>query len=242
MISSLSNPQVKMWVSLQTAKGRNKEGSVLLEGAHLVTEARQAGLLRLTMSTAETALFPDIEHVQITEQIARRLSQVVTSPNLFGIAQLPAPHKLAGKRILVLDKIQNPDNLGTIVRTALGFEIDCLAISSDSCDLYNDKVVRGTQGALFKQPVYRGELAVILAELRTAGYQIIVTDLAARTALAELERGERWALVIGNEAKGVSELAKKAATATVKLPISPQLESLNAAVACGICLYELTKK
>ena len=145
-----------------------------------------------------------------------------------------------GKRIIVLDDVQDPGNVGTIIRTALSFGYDAVLLSAHSCDIYNEKVIRSTQGALFHIPVIRGDVHEMLIKLKQSKIKILATSLRDATALRKIRIPEAFALVFGNEGKGVSEEVLQLADTHVYIEMHT-FESLNVAVAAGICMYAFKK-
>jgi TrmH family RNA methyltransferase len=145
--------------------------------------------------------------------------------------------------LLLLDGVQDPGNLGTIIRTAEAAGVDAVVIGSGSVDLYNGKVVRATMGSIFRLPVFARELHQLTGLLKAAGASLLVTalDPSSRSYDEPLYRG-KTAIVIGSEARGVSDGMLAEATHKVHIPLSGQAESLNAAVAAGVILYEARRQ
>ncbi|MHC5224952.1 TrmH family RNA methyltransferase [Ignatzschineria sp. LJL83] len=150
--------------------------------------------------------------------------------------------KRALPHLLLLDNVQDPGNVGTMIRTAEAAGFTAVILGEGSADLFNDKTIRATQGALFQLPILRGNLADILPELHAAGYESWVTTLEEATFYNELPKPQKCALIMGNEGQGVHPNIQKLATTKVKIPMLGQAESLNVGVAAGILIYDLMLK
>lgn len=145
--------------------------------------------------------------------------------------------------IFALDNIQDPGNLGTIIRTLDCAGISTLLLSKGTVDLYNPKVVRGTMGAIYRVNILKDlELKETLLEMKKEGYQIVVTDLSASMFHYDLNYQQKLVIVIGNESNGVNEEIKSIADVKIKIPMLGRTESLNAGVAASVVAYEAVRK
>ena len=141
-------------------------------------------------------------------------------------------------KVLVLDNLQDPGNVGTLLRSALAFNYNQVFISDASVDLYNDKVIRASQGAIFKINIKRDSLENIYHFLKDERFKIYVTALNNNSVyLEEVKQSKKMALVLGNEGNGVSEISKKNADEIVKIHMSSKIDSLNVSVAGSIAMY-----
>ena len=157
------------------------------------------------------------------------------------VAIRPEPQTLTGSRIVALDGVQDPGNVGTILRTADAAGFDGALLSDACADLYGAKTLRATMGSVFRVPTRRtGDLADELAAMRGAGYAVVATELGGADFYANCPH-ERCVLVIGSEGRGVSEAVRAVATHHLALPMRGGAESLNAAVAAGIMIYEMAR-
>ena len=139
----------------------------------------------------------------------------------------------------MLDKISDPGNLGTIIRSAVAFNIDTLILSDDSCDVYNDKTIRATEGALFRLNIIRENLEEVLTNLEKLNINIYGTDVTNGDTIDTVDKNN-FCIIIGNEGRGISDKVKKRITKNIHLKTN-NVESLNVAVATSIILYELNK-
>ncbi|MFM1652013.1 TrmH family RNA methyltransferase [Brevibacillus sp. B_LB10_24] len=262
IITSVQNPQVKRWCQLHSRKGREEQGSFLVEGVHLVEEAlRSEKTVTAIIYDSERGIDPvvakalagqnDVRQIAASAAVMAKLSETRTPQGIAAEVMLePANWDRWWDRqanrdflLLLLDGVQDPGNLGTIIRTAEAAGADAVVIGSGSVDLYNSKVVRATMGSIFRLPVFAYELVQLAGLLKAAGASLLVTalDPASRSYDEPLYRG-KTAIVIGSEARGVSDVMLAEATHKVHIPLSGQAESLNAAVAAGVILYEARRQ
>ncbi len=238
-ITSLQNAKIKKWTALHKKKERDKAGLFLVEGEHLISEALSAGAVDTIITDGESP-FSFSNTIQVTPEIMKKLSDNVSQVHLIAVCK-----KLPGKikddtRLLLLDGVQDPGNLGTLIRTAVSFSFDGVYMSQDACDLYNDKAIRSTQGALFHMPVVREDLHALLPILKEEGYQIIATSLEESETMTEIGTSEKMAFIFGNEGQGVSKDIQSAADHRLRIEMHG-FESLNVAVAGGIVMYHYRK-
>ena len=243
-IESPKNVRVKQWKKLQTKKGRDETGLFLLEGFHLVEEAvkSRAPLVEL-MVDERTAIPPgwdvSVPVVIVTEAVMKAISSTETPQGIAAVCrQLPA--ELEGvKTALLIDAVQDPGNLGTMIRTADAAGIDAVILGEGCADVYNPKVVRATQGSLFHLPVVKGDLAQWIARFKEQGIPVYGTALENAVDYRTVPPSSSFALLVGNEGSGVRREWLEMTTETIYIPIYGQAESLNVAVAAGILLYSL---
>jgi TrmH family RNA methyltransferase len=250
-ITSAANPAVKRLKALSDAKGRKEQGAFLVEGEVMVREALASGLNPLeALFEAETPLSGELAgHGALVRLCDRHILETVCdtrSPQgccaAFTLPDGPAIPQNAS-RLLALDGVQDPGNLGTILRTADAAGFEGAYLSPLCADVYSPKVQRAAMGSGFRVPALRCLLEETLTRLKAEGWQIAVSALDGLN-LYENEKalsGDKLILVIGNEARGVSPGVQKLSDIRIKIPMRGKAESLNAAVAAGILMYELTK-
>jgi TrmH family RNA methyltransferase len=239
-ITSVTNAYVKDLAKLHDKKNRDSARKFLIEGYHLVQEAKNADLLEEVLIVDINDEVMGVTNTLVTKEIIGKLSKTKSPQDIMGICRYNNDDKLFGKRLLLLDNISDPGNLGTIIRTALGFNIDGIVLSEACVDLYNDKVLRGTQGAIFKIPIFRADLKNVIQDLKSRDIFIIGTALLNSQEIHELKRKDNFALILGNEANGISEDILALTDVNVKIAINEQLESLNVAIAGAILMFYLT--
>ena len=241
IIRSKSNNLVKQIKKLQQKKYRTS--SYLIEGWHLLEEAVKAGA--------------SIEHVLVAEEHADRVVQLekvtVVSPEIIQdltdskspqgvLAQLALPsqdlpERLEG-RILVLEDVQDPGNVGTIIRTADAAGFDGVFLTDKSADIYNMKVLRSMQGSHFHLPIYRLPIEDILSTLKNNQVEVLATTLSSQSVdYRQVLPRASFALVMGNEGQGISDFVSAEADQLVHITMPGQAESLNVAIAAGILVF-----
>lgn len=266
LITSAANRYVKLARSLQDRSWRAKKGLYLIEGVHLLEEALQAAAsLEVVLHSPRIFNNPRGEKLvaglqragyqclAVTEELMAGISSTMTPPGIVAIAprrERSLPDLLAVARpqptsplLMIAAGIQDPGNLGTIWRTALGAGATGLILTRGSVDPYNPKVVRAAMGATFRLPVAGGiEPALLARELRGAGLPLVVADVGAPLTLWQSDLRPPLALVVGSENHGPGPELLAAATARVGIPLVGPVDSLNAAVAAALLLYEALRQ
>lgn len=252
-ITSVHNPQVQRLRDLQKAKNRREAGLFLAESAKMVGEAIALGLCRTLVldgkRQADYAAMMDSAQAQgcevllVTPAVMQAISEQKTPQGVCCTVQIPEePQRLSGSLIVAMDGVQDPGNVGTILRTADAAGFDGALLSGACADLYGAKTLRATMGSVFRVPVRRTpDLPEALAEMKARGYAIVATELGGADFYAHCPH-ERAVLVIGSEGNGVSAQVRDLATHHLALPMRGGAESLNAAVAAGIMIYEMARE
>lgn len=243
-ISSLDNKKIKEYSKLKQKKYRDLSSKFIIEGEHLVEEALKSGFL-LDVLVLESYPFKiDFDITYVTKAILKELTDLETAPPVIGICKKLDIKKESSHKILILDNIQDPGNLGTIIRTSKAFGIDEILISKDSVDLYNSKVIRATQGIIFYLPVIRCDLEDEINDLKQAGITIYGTNvhngIDIRTLDAKMKND--YAIVMGNEGNGVRNEIQKQVDKNLYINMDSTVESLNVSIATSIILYEFTRR
>lgn len=249
IISSRSNPLVSRLRKLNARRAvRREEGVFVGEGPKLLGEAvRWQVPLETVIYATGTQLpaLPDsVRMVEVPDSLLQAVAQTQTPQGVVFIGQTPPmelPKKLKGSRYLILDGVQDPGNVGTIWRTADAFGADGLILCQGCADPWGPKTVRATMGAAFRLPVWETTLEEAAARLREADIPLYATALREGTRdVRELPLG-RSGVIIGSEGQGVSQLALELCRQTVKIPMLERCESLNAAVAASVVLWEMAR-
>lgn len=238
-ISSIHNPLVKEWSLLHDGKERKEKRLFLIEGYHLVEEAHKAGCLREVLITKVSDEVAGVDNILVTPEIIGKLVKTKTPQGIIGICSMNEALSLSKNRYLVLDGVQDPGNVGTLLRSALGFGIQGVILSPTCADVYHDKVIRSTQGALFHLDLYMGELTPYIAALKERNIPILGTDVSKGTLVTELKPTSSFALILGSEAQGMSPVVSAQVDELIHIKTSSQLESLNVAIAGSIILHHL---
>lgn len=255
-IQSASNPLIKQIRSLHERAGRKKSGLFLLEGEKVVDEANRKGLAIRDIVVCRsylaqgTAVLPfDVKEICVVDDaLFRSLATTTTPQGIVATADLPAVNLedcFAGEKpfLVVADAVQDPGNLGTVVRAAVAFDATAILLTKGSVDAFSPKVVRSAMGALFALPIATDiDADVLYSRLKTAGIEVLALDARAENDIWRVDAEDRIAVVLGNESNGLSQAARTAADKMVRIPISERSESLNVAVAAGIALSWLSHK
>lgn len=247
MITSLQNPRIKLVQALQTqAKTRRKEGKVALEGARLVRDAVAGGhtpdFVLHTPGKRESWLENRrFDLVEVSDEVMRKISNTEQPQGIIGVFPLPAAEPpVTPQRILILDAIRDPGNLGTILRTAAAAGAQAVVLAPGCVDPYNPKVLRAGMGAHFRLPVL--EMSWSQIEHYTAPLRVYLADSRGDIRYDAVDWPPGWGLVIGSEAHGASTEAARMAHARVMIPMAAETESINAAMAAGIILFEARRQ
>ena len=240
LITSLDNKKIKKYLKLKNKKYRDLEKLFLIEGNHLVEEAIKNNLLVDLLVLEGESFNYSKEITYVSLNIMKKLSNMESIPSVIGVVKFLEPKKITGNKVLILDDVQDPGNLGTIIRSSLAFNVKDIILSLNSVDLYNDKVIRSTQGMLFKVNIIRSNLKEIIPSLKSHGYTILGTDVIKGIDVKELDVS-KFALVMGNEGQGVSPEVKGMCDKNLYIRMNSCVESLNVGVATSILLYELNR-
>ena len=243
-ITSLKNPKVAAWKALKDRKGRRESGCFLVEGRKMVEEALKSAFDVEAVLVQEGVSFPDGLTMPVYELPAHVLAAVCDTKTPQGIAAVVRMKEQSalGKHIVVLDGVQDPGNVGTIIRTADAAGLDGVLLSNQCADVFSPKVLRATMGSIFRMNLRTtDDLPGELTKLREKGYSILSSQLDGTAFYERQGVAERFALIIGNEGNGVSEQVQQTATHRVRLPMRGGAESLNAAIAAAIMMYELMR-
>lgn len=251
MITSLQNDRVKLAHALQTqAKTRRKEGKIALEGTRLVQDAYERGghrpdFILYEPERADKGLIDMLERQRVnlfpvSAEVMKHLTATEQPQGVVAIFPMPAvtlpPNPT---RVLILDDIRDPGNLGTILRTAAAAGVQAALLSPGCVDAYNPKVLRSGVGAHFRIAIAELSWQDIAAYCRET--TVYLADMEGDVAYDAADWSAAWSLVIGNEAHGASEAAVKLADKRVYIPMVENAESLNAAIAAAVILFEARK-
>jgi TrmH family RNA methyltransferase len=249
-IQSVKNPQVKQWKKLLTKKERDKTGTFFIEGFHLVEEALKQREQILEIIVSETIELPprldfgSIPVTVVTDEISKELSDTETPQGIYAVCRQTTENQTAAvaKSFLLIDAVQDPGNLGTMIRTADAAGIDSVIVGHGSVDIFNAKVLRSAQGSHFHLPIIRGNLEEWIGTLKQRNIPVYGTALENAKTYTEIMPQEEFALIVGNEGSGMSKEILAQTTSNLYIPIYGQSESLNVAVAAGVLLYYLKKR
>ncbi|WP_336743278.1 TrmH family RNA methyltransferase [Paenibacillus sp. y28] len=265
IITSVQNPRVKTWSQLLDRKGREKQGRFIIEGTHLVVEALRSAADIETILVSPFARGAEelqqawhlwqeehpghsLEWVEVSDEILVKCSDAQTPQPVLAILRKPdqaadALFELGdAPLVVVVDGVQDPGNLGTIIRSCDAAGADAVVLGRGTVDLYNPKTVRSTMGSLFHLPIVQADLIPLLTEARSRGIRIVSTSLQAQQTCYETDWREGAWIVVGHEANGVSAGVTELVDTSVIIPMRGQAESLNVAMAATIMLFEATRQ
>lgn len=236
--TSINNEHIKFVKKLNQKKYRDLYDKFIVEGDHLVLEALKNNLID-EIFILDGYEF-DFDGNFVSERVMKYITDLDSIPKVIGVC-----HKkkdiISGNRILVLDNIQDPGNLGTIIRSSVAFNIDCIVLSKIGVDLYNQKVLRSTQGMIFNINIVSCDLISTVKELKNNGFNILCTRVDGGKLIKCIEKNDKFVIIIGNEGNGVSRELQDLSSEFIYIPMNEKCESLNAGVAASIVLYELSR-
>lgn len=241
VIESLENKKIKELRKLKQKKYRDKTKTYLVEGIHLVNEAYKSKDLLEIILLEDEKLDINIKTTYVTKEVLKSISELETPYSVIGVCKYKEENNDIGKKVLILDGIQDPGNLGTIIRSSLAFSVDTIILSNNTVDLYNSKVLRGAQGMHFHINIIRSDLLNELKRLKNFGYKIYGTNVSNGISIKNVKDLEKYAIIMGNEGAGMSKELENLCDENIYIDMNRTCESLNVAVATSIILYELNK-
>ena len=235
-ITSTNNKMVLYAASLKEKKYRDKENKYLIEGEHLISMADD---IECIFTTDENYKNDKVTVYYVNEAVLKKISFVQSPQGIIAIVNKKKVEiDYSKNRYLLCDGVSDPGNMGTIIRTALAFNVDMVILANGSVDIYNDKVIRGSQGAILKIPVVYANMVDVVNALKENNVDVFASTLSNRSInLKEVKSVNRFALVVGNEGSGVSQIVQDLSTYNVKIAHSTSIDSLNVGVATSIMLY-----
>ena len=253
VITSKDNEIVKNIRKLKEKKYRDETNSFIIEGIKIIEEAieEKAEIRKIVVcneyenSFSKELLYKIAKYdvVYVSTNVFKMLTDVNNPQGILAVVSKNKNENIDFSQdfYLLLDNIQDPGNMGTILRTADSINLNQIIVAKGTADCYNPKVVRSTMGAIFRVKVFECDLVDVIEKLKNNGIKVLATDLNTDNNLYNTEF-EKTAVVIGNEANGVSKEVLNISNDRIKIPMIGRTESLNAGVATGIILYEITRK
>lgn len=248
MITSKNNGKIKgVKKLLSSSRERRRRGVFVIEGLRLLKEAPKEGIQEMYISESLAAggeigkaEYPFAEIA--SDEVFRSLSDTVSPQGVLAVVRQPSftfgPEKMAGDcTLLLLDDIQDPGNLGTMLRTAEAAGVDFVIMSEGCVDVFNPKVIRSTMGSVFRVPFIVDDLVSVIEEIKAEGVTVYGAATEGAVDFRRAEASGKKAIVIGNEGNGISGPVFHALSSTIKIPMEGKVESLNAAVSAAVLLY-----
>ena len=259
MITSLTNKKIKNLVNLlQKSKSRREQDVFLVEGSKMFLEAEEKQVLEVYVSqsffekeTVSEALMDKLEkngYEMVTDEVFKKISDTTTPQGIVAVLKQHhyRPEDIYKKKdplLLLLEDIQDPGNLGTMIRTAEGAGVDGVIMSSNTVDIYNPKTIRSTMGSIYRMPFFYTEnLEKTMEEIKERGIRIYAAHLKGEQPYHKLDYRKGTAFLIGNEGNGLKKETADRADCYMKIPMKGQVESLNAAVASVVLMYEAARQ
>lgn len=240
LYTSKENQKIKDIKKLYDKKYRKETGLFLIETDHLINEAYKNNLLKELILLEGTPSNLGVETNYVDEKVMKYITDLSSPSNMLGICY-QKEEKQIGNRVLVLDGIQDPGNLGTIIRSAVAFNVDTIILGDNTVDLYNPKVLRASEGMLFNINIITKNLATFLPTLKKQGYKIIGTKVTNGKNIKTLEKNNKLCIIMGNEGSGIQENILELCDEYIYIDMNNKCESLNVSIATSIILYELDK-
>ena len=241
VITSLDNEKVKKYRKLQKRKYREEYGEYIVEGLHLILEAYKTGALEeIILAEGEEIPVP-APYTYFSKEVISKISTMDTPSTVMGLCRKLNRDEIKGNKILILDGIQEPGNLGTIIRSAVAFNIDTIVLSEKTVDLYNPKVLRATQGMFFHVNIVSCLALEVISMLQNIDIPVYGTSVLNGVDVRTLKSEDKkaFALIVGNEGSGVRDDILKLSDKNLYIQMNQNVESLNVAIATSILLYEL---
>lgn len=243
MIQSVNNEHIKQMTKLKQKKYREETKTFLAEGEHLVEEAVKNHLAIEIFCLDETKVpKTDCKITVVSKPVLEKLTFSKTPQSMVALCRYIdyAIDFTKMQRVFLLDGLQDPGNIGTIIRTSLAFGFDAVVLSDDTVDLYNDKLLRSCQGANFYLPVIQKNMIETITQLQASNFKVYATALRNAKDITSISQEEKMAFVLGNEGNGVKEKTIDACDGAIYIPIA-KAESLNVAIAGGVVAFYFKK-
>lgn len=239
MIESINNDKIKKYSKLLQKKYRDELGLYIVSTEHLVVEALKHNIV------VDIFLLNGCENkygkvTYVTETVMRKLTSLKTLPNVVAVVKKEETKKIKG-HVIMLDGLQDPGNVGTIIRSAVAFNFDTIIVGKNTVDIYNEKVLRASEGMIYNVNIIKSDLVDSIMDLKLKGYRVLGTKVDNGKNIESID-SEKYAFVVGNEGNGISEDILNLCDDYIYIPINKICESLNVGIASSIIMYEISKK
>ena len=238
-IRSKKNAKIKYCLKLHQQSFRKEEKKFLVEGEHLLEMALLNNVVLEVYSTKKYENLPEnVQQYLINDEILKKISSSQTPSGVVAVCKMKNEASSFGDRLLLLDDVSDPGNLGTIFRNALAFGYRDILLTKHCCSPYNEKVVQASQGAIFQLSFHE---VFDLSKLKKSGYEIISTEIKGSVELGSFKPSQKHILILGNESHGVGKELLEISDQRIRIEIR-DIESLNVGVAAGIVMYHFSKQ
>ncbi|WP_353854995.1 RNA methyltransferase [Bacillus sp. Bos-x628] len=242
-IESAKNANIKQWKKLHTKKERTKTGQFLVEGKHLVEEALKSGVVKELMVTTPDMLpadiQPDITLYELSEEAFSAMTETETPQHIAAVCTVPVFEEKKYERILLLDAVQDPGNVGTLIRTADAAGLDAVILGDGTVDAFNGKTLRSAQGSHFHLPILKQTLQKAIPALKEQRIPVYGSALSDAKEYKNVTGKGPFALIVGNEGAGINPEILQMTDQNLYVPIYGKAESLNVAIAAAVLVYHL---
>ena len=236
MITSLDNKRVKEYTKLHIKKYLTDSFLLLDEG--LVIKANEEGYLKTLIYTGSKP-FECKDELEVSQEVLDKIAKT-EGLRFIGVSSFIEDKKDYQSRVMILDHLQDPLNIGRIMESAYIFGFDSIILSEESADIYNEKCLKASKGSIYKLNIYHANILEEIKELKDKGFKVYATGLKDNTKeLYEVEKQERMAFVLGNEGSGVSSEVMDASDEIIKIDMH-NIDSLNVAMAGAIVMYQFS--
>lgn len=255
MITSKSNPQIKWLLQLQKkSKARTEEKVFVVEGIRMFAEVPRERVEKVYLSESfynkkkEELDLKNFPYEILSDAVFQHVSDTKTPQGILCVVaqkeySLKTLLNITNPHFVVLDNLQDPGNLGTIVRTAEGAGVDAIFLSKDCVDLYNSKTIRSTMGSIYRMPtIYVEDIPNLLEQFREKGIKSYAAHLQGKNSYDKENYQGGTAILIGNEGNGLRDEVSQKADVWVRIPMHGQVESLNAAIAASVMMFEVSRQ
>ena len=241
VITSLENEKIKGFVKLQKKKYRDLTNTYIVEGEHLVIEADKANVIEEIILLEGEECNYNYPVCYVTSDILDKISTMDNAPKIMAVCHKNSNNSIIGDKILVLDGVQDPGNLGTIIRSSLAFDVSTIVLLENTVDLYNPKVLRATQGMYNHINIINLNTDYLFSYMKDNNIKVYGTSVENGIDVRELSdiEKDKYCLIMGNEGQGVREEILDRCDKNLYIKMNDSVESLNVGVACSILLYEL---
>ena len=238
MIESINNERIKNYSKLLNKKYRDETNMYLISTVHLVKEALKKNIVvEIFLLEGNENNYGNVTYVK--ENVMRKLTDLKTLPSVVAVVKKENSKEINGN-VILLDGIQDPGNLGTIIRSAVAFNVDTIILGNNTVDIYNEKTLRASEGMVYNINFIKDDLINIIPKLKDMDYKVIGTSVTKGKNIKDLNK-DKIAFVVGNEGNGISEQVLDLCDDYVYIKMNNKCESLNVAIASSIIMYELNK-
>lgn len=240
VITSIQNPKIKDLAKLKEKKYRDECKRYLIEGIHLIEMAKEYLLEILVVDEKiipKDSYFKKIPVNIVSEDVIKKLSFTKSPQPIIGVCIYFNNEVLLNNRVLLLDNLQDPGNIGTILRSALAFNVNEIVMSKDTVDIYNDKVIRSSQGAIYKLNIVYKDLKETIDILKKNNVKVFGTSLVNGKNLRSIEKINNYALILGNEGNGVNKELLSITNENIFIEMEDKIDSLNVSIAGAIIMH-----